>query len=228
MPALAERGEGDVVDAGIELDGVELDGVELGGIKIVEAETGSGDEEYWDEGYWDEGMAVAILTRPDVIGGQRGVVRETMAWGRERVGVYYPENTVHDEAYRDVVWEALAWAGEVSGIEFYEVGGRSEAAVVISAKERGNGGSVQVAATPEGEIQRAEIVLGCCLERTAYEEIGQMLGALGDQGDSRSIFSQDRSAGRPSAFDEWVLRALYRVGAGAGESEIRDALRSSR
>lgn len=177
--------------------------------------------------YYNVEMAANVLTRPDNMGGVRSMPYHTVAWTRPTITYHYPENNRHTPEYRAVVADAIAWAARTSGLNIVEAENAATADIHIHDKP-GNGGRVQVKTKPDGTIIGADIWLGCCYVRTAYEEIAQVLGPLGDQADSRSIFSQTKTATTPTAFDEWVLRTLYTVGPGATYDQVVAALEETR
>ena len=92
----------------------------------------------------------------------------------------------------------------------------------------GSGAHVTVSRNATGSIISAEIRMGCCRLRPAWEDVLQSFGPLGDRADGRSLFSQDLNRERPGCFDLAVIRTLYTLPAGsrreAVESEARRVL----
>lgn len=169
-----------------------------------------------DSDYFDVAMATAILTEPDA--GPRG---RTTRWDRPVItfSVQVPDD--YPAEMVAAIYDAIAWASDATGVVVQEVGSFGD--MTITGHMR-SGGHAEATALSDGQIVSARVEVGCCRPRVAYEEVGQAMGAFGDRGDERSIFSQSRHDNVASDFDTWVLDALYAVPTGSLPEAVAAAL----
>lgn len=128
-----------------------------------------------------------------------------------------------NESFLVTVRGAIAWAEANTGLDFVEVPAGSIDQIRVTSWA-GEGGNVHVYDNADGSLRSANVEFGCCSIHTATEELAQMLGPIADSADARSIFSLERTQLTPSAWDAWVVRALYRVHPGATPAELAVAL----
>lgn len=157
------------------------------------------------------GTVTAILTQPD-----QGPAGRTYRWTKTNLTVRIDLGG-SSAALRPHVDAALAWVTASTGVTFTEVTGDADLTI---GTQRGDGGSVVVHPNGDNSIRSAQVSLGCCRARVAFEEIGQAMGALGDHGGTDSIFSQSQVAVGPGPVDSAALTVLYQVPAGADAAAV--------
>ena len=158
-----------------------------------------------------------VLTVPDV-----GPSGSTVRWDREVI-TYRLDLPGYPEWLRSELRSAFAWGASASGVAAIEVE-QAPADVLVTAGP-GAGALLTVRIGGHGSIVGAEIQLGCCRVRPAWEDVLQSFGPLGDHADARSLFSELLDRERPGCFDLAVLRTLYSLPAGSGRVVVRSRAR---
>lgn len=152
-----------------------------------------------------------------------GTESVTLRWpaGTVTVAVQGPD-TGSAELQR--VDNVLQWLTNASGVNFTRT--TNSAAFTIVLDRSVNRPTCQLTAAGNGTITSATATLSPHRERWLWEEVVQCAGPAADHGPSgRSIFVNSHNPVRPTAFDAWVVRELYRtVGAGATPDQVKDAL----
>jgi hypothetical protein len=149
----------------------------------------------------DVDAALKVLTTTDT-GTHGGLAR----WEQSHVTVTLVGTDVTPDAAA-MVTDVLRWLSDTTGVHF-TTGSHGDIVVNLSAGNR----PTATAHVRDGAHQSAKVTwdptrAAAC--RWAYEELAQATGAYGDWGPAGSVFSTDQSAQLPSAFDRWVLSALY-------------------
>jgi len=158
-----------------------------------------------------------VLTVPDI-----GPGGSTVRWDREAV-TYRLALPGYPEWLRDELRAAFAWGAVATGVAVTEV--EQEQPDVVVAAGPGVGAHVTVRISEHGSIVGAEIQMGCCRVRPAWEDVLQSFGPLGDHADARSLFSELLERERPGCFDLAVLRTLYSLPPGTGSGIVRSRAR---
>lgn len=153
-----------------------------------------------------------VLTVPDT-----GPGGSTVRWDREAV-TYRLALPGYPEWLREELRAAFAWGAAATGVAVTEV--EQEQAEVLVAAGPGAGAHVTVRISEHGSIVGAEIQMGCCRVRPAWEDILQSFGPLGDHADARSLFSELLERERPGCFDLAVLRTLYSLPPGSERETV--------
>ncbi len=162
---------------------------------------------------FDAEMATKILTEPD-----RGPAGSTIRWATDTIEYRMQMPDTYDEAYIAMIRDVFVWLHTSTGITFIETD-NANAPLQISGHPH-NGGTVRAVVSKTGVISSAEVHIGCCKPRSAYEELAQAMGPFGDHGDTRSIFSQNRERVKPSAFDTRILETLYSLAPGTDAAQV--------
>jgi hypothetical protein len=149
----------------------------------------------------DVQLGLEVLTRTEN-GGYYGAHR----WRQTSVDIKVTGSDVTPEALA-MVDDVAAWLTFNTGIDFSRGGGDD---IVLDLRA---GNPPRWFTTSFGDtIVRARATVdptNSHVCRWMYEEIGQTTGPGGDYGPAGAVFAEEQSAEGPSAFDTWVLRALY-------------------
>jgi hypothetical protein len=163
-------------------------------------------------------QAVAVLTRPD-----DGPSGQAHRWDPPNGVVTYSIGVPYEH---DLIRRAFAWDSAVTGLRFVETSGDAD----ITILSENDNGAYTVASVDGGRIFRATVQLGCvpaCRVRPLWEDLTEVVGPMGDHASGAwSLFSSDKTLETPTAFDAWLIHALYSLPPGATADQLRFALTS--
>jgi hypothetical protein len=208
-PENITQGLGAILSGGIEGLSRELGEIFDAGSRLADAADGDNDAPSTPLSQCSAGTAeagdikaaTAVLEQTDA-----GRTMSMARWEIETVRVQVTGYDVDDVALA-LIDDALLWLTDTTGTAFIrDMAGPVTVDLTAGNRPRATS-TVRGSTIHESTVTWDPTREGAC--RWTYEELGQMAGALGDHGPVGALFSVDQSADGPSAFDSWLLRALY-------------------